>query len=87
MANKYLLTYLRCIKNTDDEQNDVQKWWAMFGRYWLVLNRHVDDDIKLMSWLMNGANHSTVDTCGENVNSFKRFFNSCQSGGKGDIGK
>ena len=61
--------FLRCIKNTDDEQNDVQKWWAMFGRYWLVLNRHNDDDVKLMSWLMNGANHGTVDTCGENVNS------------------
>ena len=61
--------FLRCIKNTDDEQNDVQKWWAMFGWYWLVLNRHNDDDVKLMSWLMNGANHGTVDTCGENVNS------------------
>ena len=22
-----------------------------------------------MSWLMNGANHGTVDMCGENVNS------------------
>ena len=41
----------------------------MFGRYWLVLNRHNDDDVKLISWLMNGANHDTVDTCGENVNS------------------
>ena len=61
--------FLRCIRNTDDEQNDVQKWWVMFGRYWLVLNRHNDDDVKLMSWLMNGANHGTVDTCGENVNS------------------
>ena len=61
--------FLRCIKNTNDEQNDVQKWWAMFGRYWLMLNRHNDDDIKLMSWLMNGANHGTVNTFGENVNS------------------
>ena len=26
--------FLRCIRNTDDEQNDVQKWWAMF---WEVL--------------------------------------------------
>ena len=34
-----------------------------------MLNRHNDDDVKLMSWLMNGANHSTVDMCGENVNS------------------
>ena len=61
--------FLRCIKNTDDKQNNVQKWWAMFGRYWLVLNRHNDDDVKLMSWLMNGACHSTVDTCDKNVNS------------------
>ena len=34
-----------------------------------MLNRHNDDDVKLMSWLMNGANHSTVDTYGKNVNS------------------
>ena len=53
--------FLQCIKNTGDEQNDVQKWWVMFGRYWLMLNRHNDDAIKLMSWLMNGANHGTVD--------------------------
>ena len=66
--------FLRCIKNTDDEQNDVQKWWAMFGQYWLVLNRHNDDDVKLMSWLMNGANHSTVDMCGENVNSLNGYL-------------
>ena len=26
----------------------VQKWWDLFGRYWLVLNRHNDDDTKLM---------------------------------------
>ena len=39
------------------------------GQYCLMLNRHNDDDVKLMSWLMNGANHGTVDTCGENVNS------------------
>ena len=23
--------FLQCIKNTNDEQNDVQKWWAMLG--------------------------------------------------------
>ena len=34
-----------------------------------MLNRHNDDDVKLMSWLMNGANHGTMDTCGKNVNS------------------
>ena len=50
-----------------------------------MLNRHNDDDVKLMSWLMNGANHDTVDMCGKNVNCefFKWLFNSCQSGGKG----
>ena len=46
----------------------------MFGQYWLVLNRHNDDDVKLMSWLMNGANHSTVDTSGENVNSLNGYL-------------
>ena len=40
-----------------------------------MLNRHNDDDVKLMSWLMNGANNGTVDTW-----IFKRFFNSRQSG-------
>ena len=39
----------------------LQKWWSLFGRYWLVVNRHNDDDVKLMSWLMNGANHGTID--------------------------
>ena len=34
-----------------------------------MLNRHNNDEVKLMSWLMNGANHGTVDTCHENVNS------------------
>ena len=41
----------------------------MFGKYWLINNRHNDDDIKLMGWLMNGAHHGTVDMCGENVSS------------------
>ena len=49
----------------------VQKWWDFFGRYWLALNRHNDNDMKLMGWLMNGVCHGTIDTCGENVaNSF-----------------
>ena len=47
----------------------VQKWWDLFGRYCLVLNRRNDDDTKLMGWLMNGAYHGTIDTCGENAAS------------------
>ena len=39
------------------------------GKYWLISNRHNNDDVKLMNWLMNGANHGTIDTCGENVTS------------------
>ena len=39
-----------------------------------MLNRHNDDDVKLMSWLMNGANHDTVDMCGKNVNSLNGYL-------------
>ena len=35
------------------------------------MNQHNDDDVKLMSWLMNGANHGTIDVCGENVSSMR----------------
>ena len=37
----------------------LQKWWEIFGKYWLITNRHNNDDVKLMGWLMNGANHGT----------------------------
>ena len=49
----------------------LQKWWELFGRYWLIVNRHNDDNVKLMGWLMNGAHHGTVDVCGENVSIMK----------------
>ena len=39
-----------------------------------MFNRHNDDDVKLMSWLMNGVNYGTVDTCGENVNSLNGYL-------------
>ena len=51
--------------------NKLQKWWCLSGKYWPVKNLYNDDNSKLMKWLMNGANHSTIDTCGENV-SFAR---------------
>ena len=44
-----------------------QKWWSLFGKYWLVKNDKNDNDIKLMKWLMTEGNHGTIDTCGENV--------------------
>ena len=44
-----------------------QKWWSIFGKYWLIKNERNDDDVKLMKWLMTGGNHGTIDTCGENV--------------------
>ena len=47
----------------------LQKWWEIFGKYWLISNCHNDDDVKLMGWLMNGANHGTIDVCGENVSN------------------
>ena len=59
----------------------VQKWWDLFGRYWLVLNRHNDDDTKLMGWLMNGACHGTVDTCGENAGGFTPLYD-CDRGSR-----
>ena len=52
----------------------VQKWWSLFGRYWLTLNPHNDDDTKLNGWLMNGACHGTIDTCGENSGSFEPLY-------------
>ena len=66
LSHDYMLHGLR---NMDDELTQVQKWWHVFGRYWLIINRH-NDDVKLMTWLMNGATHGTVDVCGENVNYF-----------------
>ena len=64
LSHDYMLHGLR---NMDDELTQVQKWWHVFGRYWLIINRH-NDDVKLMTWLMNGAAHGTVDVCDENVN-------------------
>ena len=66
LSHDYMLHGLR---NMDDELTQVQKWWHVFGRYWLIINRHNDDDdVKLMTWLMNRAAHGTVNVCGENVN-------------------
>ena len=47
--------------------NRFQKWWSLFGKYWLVKNAKNNDHTKLMKWLMAGANHGTIDTHGENV--------------------
>ena len=44
-----------------------QKWWSLFGKYWIVKNDKNDDDIKKMKWLMTGGNHDTMDVCGENA--------------------
>ena len=44
-----------------------QKWWSIFGKYWLIKSERNEDDIKLFKWLMTGGNHGTIDTCGENV--------------------
>ena len=43
-----------------------QKWWQLFGKYWLVKNQFNDDDCKKMNWLLTGGNHATVDMSGEN---------------------
>ena len=57
-----------------DELNDLQKWWDLFGRYWLCVNRHNDQDTKLIGWLKNGAGHGTVDVCGENLGVFEPVY-------------
>ena len=44
-----------------------QKWWSLFGKYWIVKNDKNDDDIKKMNWLMTGGNHGIMDVCGENA--------------------
>ena len=60
----------------------AQKWWDLFGRYWLVLNRHNDDDTKLMGWLINGVCHGTVDTCGENAAGSFTPLHDCDRGSR-----
>ena len=47
-------------------QTFEQKWWSLFGKYWLVKNERNDNDVKMMHWLMTGGNHGMIDTCGEN---------------------
>ena len=53
--------------------NRFQKWWSLFGKYWLVKNAYNNDDTKLMKWLMTGANHGTIDKCGENVSNAREL--------------
>ena len=38
------------------------------------MNRHNDEDTKLMGWLMTGAVHGTVDACGENLGGFEPVY-------------
>ena len=52
--------------------NKFQKWWYLFGKYWVIKNCYNNDDIKKMKWLMNCANHGMVDTCGENVSMMEQ---------------
>ena len=47
-------------------QRFEQKWWSLFGKYWLVKYERNDDDVKMMCWLMTGGSHGMIDTCGEN---------------------
>ena len=48
-------------------QTFEQKWWSLFGKYWLVKNERNDYEVKMMQWLMTGGNHGIIDTCGENL--------------------
>ena len=52
--------------NVKSYQTFEQKWWSLFGKYWLVKNERNDDDVKMMCWLITGGNHGTINICGEN---------------------
>ena len=47
------------------------EWMNAFGKYWIKEKRGwwCKDDVEMMRWLMTGANHATVDTCGEHIGS------------------
>ena len=46
------------------------EWMNAFGKYWIKEKREwCKDDVEMMRWLMTGANHATVDTCGEHIGS------------------
>ena len=45
------------------------EWMNAFGKYWIKEREWCKDDVEMMRWLMTGANHATVDTCGEHIGS------------------
>ena len=45
------------------------EWMNMFGKYWLDQEEWCKDDIEMIRWFTMGANHATVDTCGEHLAS------------------
>ena len=45
------------------------EWINAFGKYWIKEKEWCKDDVEMMRWLMTGANHAMVDTCGEHVGS------------------
>ena len=53
------------------EGGDIYRieWMNAFGKYWIKEREWCKDDVEMMRWLMTGANHATVDTCGEHIGS------------------
>ena len=47
-----------------------ESWLNVFGKYWIGLEDWCKSDVDQMHWLMMGANHMTVDTCGENMGAY-----------------
>ena len=45
------------------------EWMNAFGKYWIKEREWCKDDVEMMRWLMTGANHATVDMCGEHIGS------------------
>ena len=53
----------------EKESTYRMEWMNAFGKYWIKEKEWCKDDVEMMRWLMTGANHAMVDTCGEHVGS------------------
>ena len=56
------------FKKSDDNLYRLE-WMNVFGKYWLDQEEWCKDDVEMIPWFTTGANHATVDTCGEHLAS------------------
>ena len=59
-----------CALRDDKVTTKDRAWFNVFGKYWIGLEDWCKSDVDQMHWLMMGANHMTVDTCGENMGAY-----------------